>query len=256
MCGQETLWYHNFSEAGRKFNERVSRQSPSAEARRYYRRVVSQTQRMLNIPKLANTDMLVGSIHREIEPGKTTDGQSFTHAVAKHNSVYWVDSSAKIVDRFDKLRPVPVSEYVPGKNSLLFHWFFQALTAIVPEGFVSFDPGEKPKVFEIKGHKISPNICFDVSFSDVIREATELGAEYHMNVSNYSWFRSSSGLDFALVQGKFRAIETRRAVVKCVNAGPSVSFDADGSISDLGEDLLQHFTPAKLIAEGLGSNAA
>lgn len=252
----EALWPHNLSEEGQRFNEWVAGQGPSADVRSYYRRIVSQTRRMLKIPRLAKADLLVGSIHREIEQGKTAEGESFTRAVAKHNSVSWLDRSARIVDRFDKLRPVPMSEYVPGKNSLLFHWFFRGLTALVPEGFVSFEPGEKPKIFEIKGHKIAPNICFDVSFSEVIRETTELGAEYHLNLSNYSWFRSSSGLDLALVQGKFRAIETRRAVVKCVNAGPSVSFDADGSISDSGADLLPHFTPAKLIAKGLGSNAA
>ncbi|MDF1661158.1 MAG: apolipoprotein N-acyltransferase [Planctomycetota bacterium] len=251
----ETTWYYTINKTYLEFIDRqrmmLAASGEKPEKRLIMEREINQTRRLLSLPKVLRSDLIVGAVHYEIEDQKL---------VAKHNSAFWLahepgnvsdfsEIDKRVKGRFDKLNPVPVSEYIPGKDTLLFDWFFRALRKMVPPGFVVFDRGEKPQIFDVKGHKLAPNICFDVSFGHSMREATLAGADVHVNMSNYSWFRSSQALDFVKIQGKFRAIETRRGVVKVINGGPSCSFDPDGQISEGGKGILPHLSKEDLEEE-------
>jgi apolipoprotein N-acyltransferase len=248
----ETTWISVLNAKYLKHLAQV-RLSKAPETRLQIDRILNNHRRLMMLPKLVRADLVIGAIHHEI-----IDNQ----LVAKHNSAFWLthkvgdieDTDKRIKGRFDKLNPVPASEYIPGKDSFLFHWFYRLMRSLVPKGFSVFDHGEKPEIFEIKGHKLAPNICFDVSFGHSMRAATLAGADLHVNMSNYSWFRSSQALDFVRVQGKLRAIETRRGVVKVVNGGPSCAYDPDGRLADDGKALLKHYTREQIRETGRGNN--
>lgn len=253
IVAPETMWYQPLDKDYLDY-QRWVKSAPAAQLKTEPRQRKLRAQqtlfhdkRLRAIPQNAGADMILGCIDYRIEDGRLT---------RRHNSAFRLSKKdGAVVDRFDKVWLVPASEYVPGKDTLLFDWFFRFVTGLVPEGFSVFDPGEGPKIFEVEGHKLAPNICFDVSFGHFVRAATLAGADVHVNLSNYSWFRSSQALELALVQGKLRAIESRRGVVKCVNAGPSVSFDPLGRVTNEGRDLLPHYSERELRGpKGQGNN--
>jgi apolipoprotein N-acyltransferase len=191
--------------------------------------------RLLRLVKDADKPVILGAIDQAFDASKM-------QSTAKHNSAFLLSPKPEpgIAGRYDKVQLVPASEYVPGTGTALFGWFAELLKSFIPAGFTSFEHGAGPVLFDIAGTKIAPDICFDVSYSHFVREATRAGAELHLNIANYSWFRSSQALDLALVQAKLRAIETRRGVIQCVNGGPSASLDPLGRITRQGQDILPH----------------
>jgi len=222
MVWPETTWPYPLNRewpASERFNRLVVR----ALRLNLRSQVYVDSERLMQLPGQLGRDLLLGAVDTEYGMAGWT---------RKHNSVFWLGADPKkgIVGRYDKVHLVPASEGIPGKNSAVFGWFYRLLKSMVPPGFSVFDPGESPKVFEIRGHKIAPNVCFDVSYPHFIRAATRAGAELHINCSNYSWFRSSQALELAMIQAKFRAIESRRGVVNVVNSGPSVAFDPLGRV--------------------------
>jgi len=51
-----------------------------------------------------------------------------------------------------------------------------------------------------------------------------------VNMSNDGWFKGTSEHEQHLVASRFRAIETRRSLVRSVNMGISAAIDGDGRI--------------------------
>ena len=92
--------------------------------------------------------------------------------------------------------------------------------------------------------KLSPNICFEISFPELLRRGTAAGADVHVCPANDAWFvrggRGAKGarvtktaeIDLARAHSVFRAIENRRSVVRCVNRGVSLCVDPTGVVVD------------------------
>jgi apolipoprotein N-acyltransferase len=160
-------------------------------------------------------------------------------ARAEHNSVYALRPEG-VVGRYDKINLVPASEYVPGKDSLLFNWLYELIRSFVPEGFVVFERGAGPVLMPAGEFKLAPNICFEISFPELLRESVLLGADAHVCPSNDGWFvrggvgaaQETAELALARDHALFRAIETRRPVVRCVNRGVSLVIGPTGETKD------------------------
>ncbi len=177
----------------------------------------------------SNTYLLLGGLHREPVPG-AVDALGRPR-YANHNSAYWITPRSGLADRYDKIRLVPVSELLPFERS--FPWLHRLLASFLPPGFEPFEPGKEVKVFDIVGTGVAPEICFEISFADQSRAAAARGADVLASISNDAWFLDGVELDLARIQGKFRAVETRMAVVRAVNRGMSSVISPDGSIVDL-----------------------
>src|SRR5690606_12034064 len=54
------------------------------------------------------------------------------------------------------------------------------------------------------------------------------GVDFLVNLSNEAWFGDSAEFDQMEVASRFRAIETRRALVRSTNSGISAIYDATG----------------------------
>lgn len=244
----ETTWYLTVNEAHLTVLEK-NLDMIQGNQRVDVLKMLSRTRRLKRLAKSSNKDLIIGAIDHVIP-----EGRPFGLRAVHNSAFHYPRGRERWTGRFDKVNLVPVSEYIPGRDTLLFHWFFRLCRSFVPPGFTVFDHGKGPEIFDIDGHKVAPNICFDVSYAHFMRGVTQAGAEIHLNMSNYSWFRSSQALDFAEVQSRFRAIETRRGVVNCVNGGPSASFDANGRVCDEGRARLPHFSREQLFKDKRRNN--
>ena len=139
----------------------------------------------------------------------------------EYNSMFHVDSKGKIQNRYDKQHLVPFGEYVP---------FAKLLRPIVPflGQLGEFDAGQGNVLFDIKGIKIAPNICYESIFPNLVRKSVLKGADIIMNVTNDGWYLDTGAPEQHYVNNIFRAIEMGRPVVRAANTGISAVIDPFG----------------------------
>ena len=150
---------------------------------------------------------------------------------SRYNSAALVMPDGTIPTVYDKIVLVPVGEFIPARRILPL--FAYIIKNMIPYETEDLTPGEKMTVFELNGHRFVCLICFELSFSELVREAVHKGAEILLNISNDAWFERSTELELAVAQGVFRAVETRRAVVRVVNAGISCYISPKGVVEYL-----------------------
>lgn len=165
--------------------------------------------------------LLVGLITEVAQKGR----------ISRYNSAAFTDPVHGYQGRYDKAHRVLFGEYVPLKD--VFPW----LSKMTPHGAgFGIDAGTQPSVFEYKGTRYAPIICFEDTVPQLVRrtalakDAEGKSADVLVNLTNDGWFRGSSELDQHLVAATFRCIETRRPMVRAVNAGISAFIDSSGRI--------------------------
>ncbi|MEZ6059902.1 MAG: apolipoprotein N-acyltransferase [Planctomycetaceae bacterium] len=84
-------------------------------------------------------------------------------------------------------------------------------------------------------YRFCGSICYDLWFSSALRESATAGDElpdFLVNIADevFSSGRNVSYADWALVQARLRAIETRRALVRTSGEGTSFAVDACGRV--------------------------
>jgi apolipoprotein N-acyltransferase len=193
---------------------------------------------LLSLPSQIKAPVLVGAVDLDVAHKRENP----------HNSYYQIvpdgQGGGKIAARYDKVECVPVSEYIPFKSKDSFlHSFHQFMKGFVPPGFLVFERGKGPVLMDAGEFKLSPNICFEISFPELLRRGTAAGADVHVCPANDAWFvRGGRGanerisktaeIDLARAHSVFRAIENRRSVVRCVNRGVSLCVDPTGVVID------------------------
>ena len=168
-----------------------------------------------------------------------------------YNAALHVDSSGRLLGRYDKLHRVLFGEYVP------FTDWFPWLQRLTPLPF-SINAGEQPTVFEHRGVRISPSICYENVLPQVIRrQLTDpaVGATPDMlvNLTNDGWFWGSSELKLHLACGVFRAVEFRKPSLIAANTGISAFIDGDGRILKQGPRRDTDIIMAEVQPDGRGS---
>lgn len=134
--------------------------------------------------------------------------------------------------RYDKIHLVPFGEYVPLGDTLPFLRFF----APYPYDY-SCTPGQSWTRFHFTdrhGHRwtFACLICYEDTDPDLARHylAGDQPVHFLVNLSNDGWFDGSEEHEQHLAICRFRAIETRRSVVRAVNMGISAVIDPDGRV--------------------------
>jgi len=184
---------------------------PETAAPFYYLYNKELTYRVTKGIQNTNTAHLIGS------PSFERVGKKF----AFFNSAYVANAKGKVVDKYDKVHLVPFGEYVPLKKFLPF---INKLTEQVGD----FLPGKKGKTIKHKNLTLGIQICFEVVFPGLSREAVKNGANLIINMTNDAWFgkKSAPFQHFSMVV--FRAVENRRAVARSANTGISGFIDPVG----------------------------
>jgi len=136
-----------------------------------------------------------------------------------------IEPNGELGPTYAKKHLVMFGEYVPFERYLPF------LSLVTPiEG--SYTPGTHTTILVVSnGHAatlVGPLICFEDAFGYLARAMARAGAQVLVNFTNDGWFRNSpEAYQHASLAG-FRAIETRRPLVRVTNAGVTIVVDRCG----------------------------
>jgi apolipoprotein N-acyltransferase len=135
------------------------------------------------------------------------------------NSAYLVGAAGAIIGVYDKRKLVPIAEYDPFRRG-----------GPVGDGPV-YRPGTDAGLLDTGRTLLGVVVCYEVLFPALVRDLVREGAEVLVAVSNDSWLDRGDAQaprqHFSM--GVFRAIETRRYLVRAATTGIS------GFVSPVGE---------------------
>ncbi len=137
------------------------------------------------------------------------------------NSVFTINK-AGIENYYDKSHLVPFGEYVPFANLLPF---IEKIT----EGAKGFSLGQGPQTLQTAHFSYSPLICYEVIFPNNIIDKNNR-PDLLVNVTNDSWFGTSSGPYQHFDAAKMRAIEYGISLARVANSGISGYIDPLGNV--------------------------
>jgi len=170
-------------------------------------------QYVLNAIKQMNVGLLVGS------PTFLHNDNQINH----YNSALLIDQKGNIKSRYDKVKLVPFSEYMPFP---VLHDLWRSLGA--PDNkFLSGCIGEIHFFHELS---MGIQICFEIIFPRLTRKMVKNGANILINISNDAWFGQTACPYQHFSMAVFRAVENKRALVRCANTGISGMIDPCGRI--------------------------
>ncbi len=153
-----------------------------------------------------------------------------------YNAVFFIDPlrGADVDQFYAKRHLVPFGEYVPFGHLLPFIKKFVPVDA-------SFSRGTGPSLLNISGdtydyRRVGNLICYEDIFPALARENTLAGADWHYVATNNVWFGEEAGAWQHAAHSVLRAVETRRPVVRCGNAGWSGWIDEYGHVRHIVAD--------------------
>jgi len=159
------------------------------------------------IGKIFKTDIIAGL---EAEEG----GLHFT-------SAFYCRHQESKVQRYDKQILVPLAEYIP------FEWV-KALTRAY--GITEFfTHGKESKVFASKV-PLSASICYEETFSHLMRQNRQKGASMFVNLTNDNWYPNSKLPQQHFDHARLRAVENGVPMVRACNTGVTAAVDSLGRI--------------------------
>ena len=177
------------------------------------RRFVEQLSARSHAPMLIGADAIEG------------DG---TDKAAYYNAAFAIDPQTGVQPAYyAKQRLVQFGEYVPLRP--LFGW----LKKFVPIGD-DFTPGTNPAPLVVPMAKgaaaFGVLICYEDLFPAIAREEVLYGADALVVVTNDAWYGEGAAAYQHAAHSVLRAVETRRPVLRCGNAGWSGWIDEFGTI--------------------------
>ena len=125
---------------------------------------------------------------------------------------------------YNKRVLVPFGEYVPLRG--LLRKFIEPVAALG-----EFFPGAfSQQPMAIKGVKISAVICYESIFPFLFLADAARGGQLFVNITNDGWYLDTAAPYQHLLVNVFRAVETRRPVLRAANNGISAYIDPYGRI--------------------------
>ena len=150
---------------------------------------------------------------------------------ATYNAVLGLNPGSREVQRYGKMKLVPLGEKVPFSDQLtflgdIFKWGV---------GITGWNIGKDTTVFKIYNDdldtvKVGGLVCYESVDPVFVSAFVQKGAEMITVVTNDSWYGKSSGPYQHKDFGMLRAVENRRSVVRCANGGVSCIINARGEI--------------------------
>jgi apolipoprotein N-acyltransferase len=138
-----------------------------------------------------------------------------------HNSAYLLGPDGEIASTYDKRRLVPLAEYNPWRPGV----------GASPEEPI-YTPGGEAAPLTVGGMRLGTVICYEVLFPHLVRDLVRKGADLLVNLSNDAWLDAGDGAarrqHFSMAV--FRAIETRRTLVRAAATGVSGFIDPSGAM--------------------------
>ncbi|MCU4137332.1 MAG: Apolipoprotein N-acyltransferase [Thermodesulfobacteria bacterium] len=130
------------------------------------------------------------------------------------------------VDLYDKEKLVPFGEYIPLEKYL---FFLKRITV----GLGIIKPGiSKNLVIPLKDKiiKITPLICFESAFSEILRKRLKENPQFIFIATNDAWFDKTSAPYQHFQMAIVRAVEARKYTIQVANTGITGIIDPMGEI--------------------------
>jgi len=182
-----------------------------------------------------------------------TGSQGLDRKGSSYNSAFLISKKGGISEEYRKIHLVPFGEYMPlGPFSYLGKRYLPTAG--------DFEPGRGRGTISARGFRVGILICFESIFPDLSRKSVKEGANVLAVMTNDAWFGRTGAPFQHEAMSVFRAVETRRWVVRAANTGVSSIIDPWGrriartrifepaSISAEAR-LLSHETPFVLLGD-------
>ena len=172
-------------------------------------------------------------------PGR---GKNRHHPYQVFNSAFLVDSHGVVSAPYHKQRLLPFGEYLPLQP--LIHWPQWLVKEPLP-----LTAGKAAAFFPLSSHLlISPVICWENQFADLVRAMAHGGAAMLVQISNDNHFGRSAAAYQHNLASVMRAVENRSPVLISSNTGPSEIIDAHGRVAaSTGEQFHPGFSVAEVV---------
>ncbi len=164
-----------------------------------------------------STFLLTGSPWYEVQNYQTKD-------VDFYNAAFIITPQGDYGDVYFKSHLVPFGEYVPLKRFLPF-------LAPLVEAVGDFSPGSIATPLQTGNVRSGVLICFESIFPEIARKWVDNGANVLVNLTNDAWYGRSSAPSQSMAMSVYRAVETRRSLVRSANTGISAFVDPLGRIT-------------------------
>jgi apolipoprotein N-acyltransferase len=162
--------------------------------------------------------LVVGATERsKFRKSETREGEVY-------NSAFVFSSEGGALDRYQKIRLFPFSEYLPLRG--IFPW----PSWMVPDMGPDLTAGKDYKVFSLPQGKFGIVICWENMFPDLPREFAKRQAQFIVNISNENMLKGTAAVYQILAMSVFRAVENLTFVVRSTNGGVSCFIDPRGKI--------------------------
>ncbi|MEM8543038.1 MAG: apolipoprotein N-acyltransferase [Cyanobacteria bacterium P01_H01_bin.119] len=154
--------------------------------------------------------------------------RSVNPAPALTQTLLSLDGSGTITGRYDKVKLVPLGEYIPFESVL--GKVIQRLSSMGG----SLAPGDGHQVFNTPLAQAIVGICYESPFGELFRRQAAAGGELIVTASNNDPYPPAM-MHQHHAQDVMRAIETDRWAIRVTNTGLSGLVDAQGRTRWLGE---------------------
>ncbi len=172
---------------------------------------VSSVDRRMHDP--LKTPVLFGALRLEKGPPRDRT----------YNSAFLANADGKLLGHYDKHVLLAFGEYVPLTET------FPSLWKLFPEGD-NFARGESFAPLVMSGIKLGVLICFEDVLPGFVRQIMREEPHILVNLTNDAWFGDGLEPRIHLALSTFRAVESRRFLVRSTNTGVSAFVDPVGRI--------------------------
>lgn len=150
-------------------------------------------------------------------------------AQKSYNSVCALHDGKLAEPVYRKRLLVPFLEHMPG-------WMadpgLKDLLNIAP-GRIDLQPGSAPNVMKLNTTSIGALVCLEVVSPELVCQSVRDGADILTDLSNTTWFHSTTAGRHMIAQSALRAAETSRTTVFSTTTGPSAIIDPNGRILEI-----------------------
>jgi len=182
-----------------------------------------------DVPVRAWTEGLVGRIGIPLLMGSVADENPGRPDEYWQNAAFVIDPETGLqAASYAKRKLVPFGEFVPLRP--LFGW----LEKVTDVGDDDFRPGESASPLLVTSRSgvfaVGTLICYEDIFPQLARDSVRSGGDVLAVLTNNGWFGEGGAAVQHAAHSVLRAVETRRPVIRCGNAGWSGWIDEFGKI--------------------------